>query len=148
MSQASEEHQTEIQTQEVEIKKIERDHAIDLEQAIVLSESNGKPNCGDMPGLSGEKGCHQFMPSTWRLYSKDVLGYVAKQTPENATIVARGKIRQWIDQGYTDTEIFLIWNQGNRSPCKAGINRKGVQFDSCAYVAKATKYFKIVINNG
>lgn len=146
ISQTSTNLQTEDKIEESQKEKV-IDYAIAIEQAIVLAESNGKPNCGDMPGLSGEKGCHQFMPRTWKSYAREFFGYVPEQTPDNATKVARFKIRQWLDQGYSEEEIFLTWNQGNKSKCKAGINPLGVPFDSCAYVAKCKRYLAEVINN-
>lgn len=128
-----------------------KQRAIYLEQAIVLAENNGNLKCESTPGASGEIGCHQYLPSTWRQYSIDTLGYVAKQTPQNAKLVTILKMEQFIDMGYTNQQIFLIWNTGKAKKCSAGINYKinpkGVPYDSCAYVAKATKYYNQLINN-
>lgn len=66
------------------------DHAVAVAKAIALMETGGDLDCSK-PGLSGERGCHQFLPSTWASYSKDVFGYVAEQTPENATHVTEDK---------------------------------------------------------
>jgi hypothetical protein len=65
-----------------------------------------------------------------------VLGYVAPQTPKTEYYVALHKIQFHINQGYSDREIALIWNQGNAGKCKAGVNRHGVPYDSCAYEKK------------
>lgn len=125
---------------------VEIDKAVAIAKAIVIKETGGKLDCS-LRGLSGEIGCHQFLPSTWAAYSKDVFGYVAEQTPENATIVTEEKIRGWLDKGLTEAQIFLIWNQGNTSPCKAGVNRHGVRYDSCAYVIHAEQILAEVIHS-
>lgn len=109
---------------------------MDLTEVIAYIETGGKMDC-ELTGLSGEKGCFQFLPSTWEAYSKEVLGYIAEQTPENEVIIAHWKIKNWLEKGYSDREIFLIWNQGNSGPCKSGVNRHGVAYDSCAYAEKA-----------
>ena len=93
-------------------------------------ETGGK--C-DARGKSGEGGCFQFMPTTWAGWSKRVIGYVAEQTPVNERYVALHKIQFHINQGHSDADIFLIWNQGNAGPCKAGVNSHGVEYDSCHY---------------
>jgi hypothetical protein len=49
------------------------------------------------------------------------------------------KIEKWLEKGLTDRQIFLIWNQGNYGPCKSGINKYGVAYDSCAYAEKALR---------
>jgi len=74
------------------------------------------------------------MPTTWAGWSKKVLGYIASQTPINERYVALRKIQSHLDEGYSDSQVALIWNQGNASKCKAGINSKGVPYDSCSYV--------------
>lgn len=73
------------------------------------------------------------MPTTWNYWSKHVFGYVEKQTPINEEYVALKKIQHHIDQGYSDGEIALIWNQGHAGECKAGTNSKGVAYNSCKY---------------
>lgn len=112
------------------------DHAVVVAKTIALIETGGNLDCAK-PGLSGERGCHQYLPSTWASYSKDVFGYVAEQTPENATFVTEEKIRQWKKEGLTDRQIFLIWNQGHPGQCKSGVNRYGVPYDSCKYADDA-----------
>ncbi len=123
------------------------DHAVDLAKTIALVETSGTLNCAQI-GLSGEKGCHQFLPSTWTAYSKDVYGVVVVQTPQAAQYVTETKIRQWIAQGFTDRQIFLIWNSGHPDHCSAGINSHGVHYDSCAYVQTALSMLSKVIHRG
>lgn len=48
-------------------------------------------------------------------------------------------IEKWIEQGLSDRQIFLIWNQGNPGACKAGINSHGVPYDSCAYADEGVR---------
>lgn len=114
------------------------DHAVDLAKSIAYIETSGTLNCS-MVGKNGEKGCHQYMPNTWASYSKDVFGYVALQTPENAQKVTEAKMREWIAQGLTDRQIFLLWNQGHPGQCIKGVNAQGVRYDSCAYAESALK---------
>ena len=137
--------QTENQTENIHTP-VEIDKAVAIAMAIAIKETGGKLDCS-LKGQSGEKGCHQFLPSTWASYSRDVFGYVAEQTPENAQFVTEEKVRAWLDSGLTETQIFLIWNQGNTSPCKAGVNRHGVSYDSCAYVIHAEKILSEVMHS-
>ena len=99
-------------------------------------ETQGHPNCGNIKGGSGEKGCLQFQPATWRAYSSALYGEVLPITPEREREVAVFKVQQWLDAGYSPRQTFLFWNQGNPSPCKSGVNKFGVRFDSCAYANK------------
>lgn len=121
------------------------DHAVHLAKAIAIAETGGTLDCSKT-GLSGEKGCHQFLPSTWVSYSKEVYGYVEVQTPERATFVTESMIRKWKGEGLSDRQILLIWNQGNTSPCKAGTNKYGVKYDSCAYVENVLSILQEVIH--
>ncbi len=89
-----------------------------------------------LPGQSGEVGCFQFLPATFNGYAKDVLGYIPEMTDENQEQVALLKIEQWLEDGLTPKEIFLIWNTGRNQGCSSGYNKHGVFFDSCAYVEK------------
>lgn len=106
-----------------------------MAEAIVEVETRGKCHLG---GKSGEKGCFQFMPSTWKHWSTRFFGHVADMTPENEYAVALYKIQKHIDEGYSDTQIALIWNQGHAGECTKGTNKHGVKFDSCAYVQHFT----------
>lgn len=117
---------------------VKDDHAVELAKSIAYLETGGALDCS-MVGKNGEKGCHQYMPNTWASYSKDVFGYIAPQTPENAQKVTEAKMREWIAQGLSDRQIFLIWNQGHAGQCIKGINAKGVAYDSCAYAENALK---------
>lgn len=62
-----------------------------------------------------------------------VYGKVLDKTPDREWYVATRMIEQWLKDGYNETQIALIWNQGNPGACHAGTNSQGVKFDSCAY---------------
>ncbi len=130
------------QTEDIHIQ-VERDHAVGIAKTIAILETGGKLDCS-LKGLSGERGCHQFLPSTWKAYSLEVYGYVEIQTPEKATFVAESMIRKWLESGLSDRQIFLIWNQGHPGQCKAGVNKYGVPYDSCAYADKAIDTLKVI----
>lgn len=100
-----------------------------------------------MRGLSGERGCHQFLPSTWAAYSTEVFGYVAEQTAENAEHVTFSKVLGWLEEGLTERQIFLIWNQGHAGQCKAGVNKYGVPYDSCAYADHAVSLLQEFVHS-
>lgn len=72
------------------------------------------------------------MPETWKLYAKQMLGYIPEQTCLNEETVAIMKIQQLIDRGFTDRQIAHIWNGGTVT-CSSGTNKYGVPFDSCTY---------------
>lgn len=116
-------------------------HARNLVKTIALIETSGTLDCS-IPGLSGEKGCHQYMPTTWKSYSKEVFGVIKEQTEENAEYVTMSMIKKWLDQGMTDEEIFLTWNTGSTKACRSGINSHGVYYDSCSYVKNALEILK------
>lgn len=106
---------------------IEDTRAKDIANAILELEGGCEAR-----GQSGEIGCYQYMPSTWNAYSTEILGYVADIETEQHNIT-EAKIASWLEEGYTAREIFLLWNQGHSGPCKSGVNKYGVSYDSCAY---------------
>lgn len=120
-------------------------YAVAVAKTIALIETNNSLDCSRV-GLNGEKSCYQFLSSTWKSYSVDILGYVATQTPENTKKVVEGKILEWKKKGLTDRQIFLIWNQGHPGQCRKGVNSKGVAYNSCAYADKGVATLKRVIN--
>lgn len=75
----------------------------------------------------------QYLPSTWRLFSIDVYGEVKEQTPVRERYVAYKMIEKWLGEGYDADDVARIWNQGHAGKCKAGTNKHGVNYDSCAY---------------
>ena len=90
-------------------------------------------------GASGEHGAYQFMPDTWKAWSKQYLGDAnAPMTQENQDKVATAKIADLLNQGHTPYEVALIWNGGEAKE-KKGVNNKGVAYDSGAYARKVLK---------
>lgn len=84
----------------------------------------------------------QFLPSTWRMFSTIVYGEVREMTPTRERYVATKIIQAWLDEGLTASGVALRWNQGHEGPCKAGTNRHGVLYDSCAYKNKVLAYLR------
>ena len=109
--------------------------AQEVARAIKLTETHGVDNCHNLDGRSKERGCYQYVESTWRLYSKEVLGYVAPRTEVNEEYVAVLKVHKWLLQGYTEKEVALMWNGGNTT-VKQGVNKYGVPYDTGAYARK------------
>lgn len=87
-------------------------------------------------GKSGEHGATQMLPSTWRQWSRDVLGYVAPFTETNERYVALRVINSWVAEGLTDRQIGYRWNSGRHTGCSKGVNKHGAEFDSCSYADK------------
>jgi len=76
------------------------------------------------------------MPDTWLDWSKQIYGYVPRQTKEKERYVVTKIIESWVDQGLSNDRIFLKYNAGGAKQCSSGRNKHGVDFDSCAYVQK------------
>lgn len=105
----------------------------------MMTETSGSMDCTRV-GKDGEKGCTQHMPESWKLHSKQVLGYVAELNDINEKYVSTLIIENYIEKGYSEKDIFLTWNQGNRGKCKKGTNKNGNAYNSCAYLEKALAY--------
>lgn len=116
----------------IPLTKVGNTSASNIANAIKQVESNGNYNA---KGASGESGAYQFMPETWINWSKKYLGYIAPMTKENQDIVAKNRIQEWLDLGYNERDIALLWNSGKTTPVK-GINSKRVAYDSEAYAQK------------
>lgn len=123
-----------------------RAYAIAIKEAIRKLESKGSHDCENTPGLSGEKGCFQYLPSTWASYSRQVYGYEVEQTATNADYVTEEIIYSFLEQGYSARGIFLIWNQGHAGQCKSGYNSHGVYYDSCGYADRGLLVLNQIIN--
>lgn len=97
-----------------------------------------------MKGESGEYGCFQFMPTTWKQVSHEVLGTVVTQSPINEEYVAVKKIEKLLEK-HDEKETALIWNGslgGTEKPIiKSGVNSKGVKYDTHAYSLKVMKAY-------
>lgn len=90
-------------------------------------------------GWSGEYGAYQWMPESFAQFSYRYFGELLDITiPENQDKVARKKIEELIDQGYTDEQIAAVWNSGSHLGWenKRGRNKYGVRYDVPKYVNK------------
>jgi hypothetical protein len=76
------------------------------------------------------------MPATWAMWSKEVAGRILPFTEQNEHYVAVRMIKKWVDDGYTNRQISLTWNQGHTGACASGHNKHGIFYDSCAYASK------------
>lgn len=123
-------YKKEVQSYEARVKS--------LLHAFLIAESGGDYSA---PGLSGEYGGYQFLPDTWRMYCKKLIGRVLDITiPANQDLVARKKLERLIHAGYSDKQIAAIWNCGSSNyENRRGINKYGVYYDVPAYVEKVTK---------
>lgn len=73
------------------------------------------------------------MPATWKMWSKEILGYVPTLMRHTERLVVVRKIQSWLDKGYSERQIFLMWNQGHAGKCSKGVNKHGAAYNSCAY---------------
>lgn len=101
-----------------------------IANAIKKVESGGDCN---VRGSSHERGCYQFLASTYAMWGKEVLGYVPAMTNATEEYVALKKIQGWLEDGYTESQIARMWNQGHTGKCSSGVNKWGAKYDSCAY---------------
>lgn len=94
----------------------------------------------DLKGKSGEQGCLQYMPQTWRWLSQKHIGYVAPQSQVNELYVAILEIQTQLNRGLNEHTIFLKWNGGD-GRIKSGYNKLGVWYDTGHYAQKALAYY-------
>jgi hypothetical protein len=75
------------------------------------------------------------MEETWKMYSTEIIGYIAPQTRGNEEYVVMGKVTKWLEEGLTAYQIGLKWNHPVALVygCSAGVNKMGVEYDSCEY---------------
>jgi len=122
------------------------------QQALNLAKSIGRAETGDASpdaynkkGASGESGRYQFMPSTWKEWSKDHLGIDnAPMTIENQNKVAYSQVKKWKDMGLTPAQIASKWNSGRENAYKDGLkgtNNLGVTFNVPDYVKKVSQFY-------
>lgn len=110
-----------------------------LLESIKLVESGGNYT---LKGESGEIGAYQFTNSTYRMYSYLYFKELLPMTPENQDKIAKKKIENLIKAGFTNSEIYSIWNCGKPDwKGRIGVNRHGVKYNVPYYVDKANKTF-------
>lgn len=101
-----------------------------IADAIEFKESGG--NCA-VSGKSGEKGCFQFMPQTWKAVTEEFNATGTPMTADNEKLLATLKIDQLAKAGDSPYQIGLYWNSGHIGKCSKGINKEGIKYDSCSY---------------
>lgn len=106
-----------------------------------MAETQGASNCHTLPGKSEEIGCFQYLDSTYKLFAKEVLGYIPKRSYINERYVAVIKVNRWLKQGYTAYQIGLIWNGGEPVE-KKGVNKHGQEYDSAQYSRRVLSYLE------
>jgi hypothetical protein len=124
-----------------------------IAEAIKSVESGGNY---EAQGGSGEFGAYQFMPETWADWSSQYADEVLKQstaelepTPENQDAVAKWKIQQLVNQGYTPQQVASIWNSGSPEwEGKTGTNQYGINYDVPNYVRKVTNALQNMAGQG
>lgn len=115
-----------------------------MTKAIGLKETGLTEMCHYARGGSGELFCYQLMPSTWKAYSIQVLGYY-EERPTKTTVeyVVANKIQKFMDKGWNEDKIALVWNGGeNATRCSSGTNKYGQKYSSCDYVNKLKEILK------
>lgn len=105
--------------------------------AIKLTESGGKYKA---VAKDLGAGAYQFMPDTWRDWSKEYAGEVLPMTPENQDAVAKWRIATWIDDGLRPDQIALKWNSGGLKH-KKGVNQWGVPYDTRDHVQRFMNFY-------
>jgi len=65
-----------------------------------------------------------------------------EMTPSREKYVAYKMIEKWLAQGIAPNAISRKWNQGNTGPCRKGVNKYNVEYDSCAYEQKVMAFLR------
>ena len=119
--------------------------ALNLAKAIRRAETGTSTDPYNARGASGESGAYQYMPDTWKQWSKQYLGQEdAPLSIENQNKVAYSRIKELKDQGLNPAQIASMWNSGKAEAYREGlkgVNSKGVEYDVPAYVQKVSQYY-------
>ncbi len=119
--------------------------ALNLAKAIRRAETGTSTDPYNAKGASGESGAYQYMPDTWKQWSKQYLGQEdAPLSVENQNKVAYSRIKELKDQGLNPAQIASMWNSGGADKYKQnwrGKNSQGVEYDTPAYVQKVSQYY-------
>lgn len=89
-----------------------------IAQAIKNVATNGNYNA---QGKTGEIGAYSIKPATWEQWSGEFAesqgqgGMSLNPSQENQDMVAKWKIQQWLDKGYTPSQIMAAWNSGEEN---------------------------------
>jgi hypothetical protein len=107
-------------------------------------ETGNKKDCANVRGGSGEIGCWQILPSTLEGLKKKHKIQVKGTSYEVQRLATIEEIKSHVIKGYTPAQTFLKWNSGNLRPCRKGVNKWGVKYNSCEYVNKAIKIYSVL----
>lgn len=118
-------------------------------KALAYTENGGAPDLNSpKAGKTGEaKSIFQFLPATWKRYSKEVYGNEdIPITADTETYLVSQKVKKWVDKGYTARQIASMWNAGEAKPnaYKQGWKgtNNGVAYNTPDYANKVLKYSK------
>jgi hypothetical protein len=111
--------------------------------AIMQVETGGKCN---LEGGSGERGCMQFLDSTWRGYAKKYMGTTTlPMTKENEILLLTKVNKAHILNGRTIEQVALIHNSGQYKQHRKGVNKFGVPYDTRTYTSKVLREYEKLI---
>lgn len=111
-------------------------------QTIKINETKNQKGCHKLIGRDHEISCYQLLPSTYRAYSIQVLGYVAEATPINVEYITTMKVQKLLEKN-SPKDILLKWNAGEGAKsCSQGTNSRGTPYNSCSYVTKGMEIYK------
>lgn len=117
-----------------------------LVSAIGEAETGpSKPEAYTMSGKSGEFGRYQYMPETWKEWSREFGVNENDKSIEAQNKVAYNKVKQWKEQGLNPAQIASKWNSGDENKYKQGwkgTNSQGVQYDTPAYALKVSENYR------
>lgn len=122
--------------------------AVNLAKSIRQAETGDSEDPYNQKGASGEFGAYQFMPETYKNYAQKYLGDAnAQPSVENQNKIAYSFVKEKKDAGYNPAQIASMWNAGEGKPDAykenyRGTNAEGVSYDTPAYSAKVSQYYK------
>lgn len=81
------------------------------------------------------------MGSTWNMFVQEVYGeWKPLDSYARERYVVTQMVQKWVDQGMNAAQIALRWNAGGAKQCSRGVNKYGVEYDSCKHVGKVLAY--------
>lgn len=120
-----------------------------ITKGLAYQENGGKLDLNKTSaGQSGEmKSIFQFTPATWSRYSKEVFGKDEVLNNDNEAYVVYNKVKKWLDEGNTTSQIASMWNAGEGNPDAykeewRGTNSHGVSYDTPTYAKNVLNYAK------
>ena len=129
---------------------------VNLAKSIRQAETGGQSNPYSATGDNGtSKGGYQFQQDSWKQWAGKFLGNSnAPMSVENQNKVAYYRIKERKDAGLSPAQIASEWNSGNKDAYLQNhkgttiINGKKVNFDTPAYVARVSQYYRQLSGQG